>query len=98
MAAHGARRLAPMLRNATSILGIEALAAAQGCDFHRPLESSPALERVRALIREHVPALEEDRYLHPDLNTGAKLIDTGALIDAAGSDILPRITRLEGAS
>jgi histidine ammonia-lyase len=34
MAAHGARRLLDMARNATAVIGIEALAAAQGCDFH----------------------------------------------------------------
>ena len=37
MAAHGARRLAPMAENALSIVGIELLAAAQACDFHVPL-------------------------------------------------------------
>lgn len=91
MAAHGARRLMPMLRNVNSILAIELLAAAQGCDFHEPLRSSAALERVRALVRRHVPALGEDRYLHPDLMTATQLINQGAVIEAAGADILPQI-------
>ena len=51
MAAHGARRLLAMARNVQSVIGIELLAAAQGCDFHRPLSSSPALEGVRATAR-----------------------------------------------
>ena len=34
MAAHGARRLIGMVENATAVIGIELLAAAQGCDFH----------------------------------------------------------------
>ncbi len=57
MAAHGARRLLAMVESATAILGIELLAAAQGCDFHAPLKSSPALEAVqigRASCRERV--------------------------------------------
>jgi histidine ammonia-lyase len=91
MAAHGARRLMPMVRNVTSILAIELLAAAQGCDFHHPLISSVALERVRALVRAHVPPLGEDRYLHPDLVTAAQLIERDAIIEAAGADLLPRI-------
>ena len=37
MAAHAARRLLPMAENLTQILGIELLAAGQGCDFHAPL-------------------------------------------------------------
>ena len=36
MAAHAARRLLPMAENLTQILGIELLAACQGCDLHRP--------------------------------------------------------------
>ena len=44
MAAHGARRLMAMADNAFAIVGIELMAAAQGCDFHRPLASSAALE------------------------------------------------------
>ena len=37
-----ARRLLPMATNAAYIVGIELLAAAQGCDFHRPLRLQPA--------------------------------------------------------
>ncbi len=51
MAAHGARRLVAMAENAMAVIGIELLAAAQGCDFHAPLASSPPLEAVRALLR-----------------------------------------------
>ncbi len=51
MAAHGARRLLAMVENATAVIGIELLAAAQGCDFHGPLRSSESLERVRGLLR-----------------------------------------------
>src|SRR5208283_2656273 len=46
MAAHGARRLIPMARNALHIVAIEALAAAQAIEFHAPLKSSAALESV----------------------------------------------------
>jgi len=51
MAAHGARRLLAMAENAAQVVGIELLAAAQGCDFHAPLRSSMALERARACLR-----------------------------------------------
>jgi histidine ammonia-lyase len=47
MAAHGARRLLPMIENAGAVIAIELLAAAQGCDFHAPLTSSAPLEAVR---------------------------------------------------
>ena len=81
MAAHGARRLIPMARNAANIVAIEALAAAQACDFHAPLPSSPALEAARARIRAAVPHLEEDRYFHADLAAAERLVTSGALAD-----------------
>lgn len=84
MAAHGARRLLPMADNLTRVLAIEALAAAQGCDFHAPLRSSAALENARAAIRNVAPHLEEDRYFYPDIENAAALVASGGLIDAAG--------------
>jgi histidine ammonia-lyase len=92
MAAHGARRLLPMIDNATAVIGIELLAAAQGCDFHAPLASSAALEAVRALIRREVPHLDDDRHLHPDIDKAVALVRSGALADAVGRDMLPAIT------
>ena len=67
MAAHGARRLAEMAVNAANVIAIEALAAAQGMDFHSSLKSSTALEAVRGLVRSEVPTLSDDRYFHPDI-------------------------------
>jgi histidine ammonia-lyase len=90
MAAHGARRLLPMLENAHAILGIELLAAAQGCDFHAPLRSSEALERVRARLRREVPHLEEDRHLQPDVQKAIALIRVGEVI-AAPAAALPGV-------
>ena len=83
MAAHGARRLLPMCANATAVVGIELLAAAQGCDFHAPLISSPALEAVRALVRGQVPHLDDDRHFHPDMEKAIALVRSGQVVAAA---------------
>lgn len=91
MAAHGARRLMGMVENATAVIGIELLAAAQGCDFHAPLKSSPALEAVRALVRSSVPHLEEDRHFHPDMEAANAFIRSGAVIEAANAVELPGV-------
>lgn len=91
MAAHGARRLLPMAENAGAIIGIEALAAVQGCDFHAPLRSSAMLEAARAVVRAQVPHLDDDRYFHPDMEAANRLVRSGALIDAVGVD-LPGLT------
>jgi histidine ammonia-lyase len=81
MAAHGARRLTEMARNAANIVAIEALVAAQACDFHAPLKSSPALETARGKIRAAVPHLDEDRYFRDDLIAAEKLVTSGALVE-----------------
>jgi histidine ammonia-lyase len=87
MAAHGARRLLEMAANSGAVIGIELLAAAQGCDFHAPLRSSDALERARARLREQVPHLEDDRHFHPDMEVANALVRSGALVEAAGLDL-----------
>jgi len=87
MAAHGARRLMPMIENAAAVVGIELLAAAQGCDFHAPLRSSPALESVRATIRAIVPYLDHDRYMHPEIEAAVSLVRSGAIVEAAGTPL-----------
>ena len=79
MATFAARRLQPMIANTAHILGIELLAAAQGIEFLRPLQSSPALEEVHALLRTHCPALDQDRYLAPDIELAAALVRNGSL-------------------
>jgi len=84
MAAHAARRLLRMNANLSNILGVEAICAAQGIDFRAPLETSEPLQSAMARLREAVPALKEDRYLAPDLNSAAQLIRDGALVSASG--------------
>jgi histidine ammonia-lyase len=91
MAAHGARRLLPMIENACSVIGIELLAAAQGCDFHAPLRSSAPLEALRERIRARVAHLDDDRHFHPDMVEAIGLVRSGAAIDAVGDASLPTI-------
>jgi len=94
MAAHGARRLLAMAENAANVVGIELLAAAQGCDFHASLRSSDALEQVRATLRAQVPTLQDDRYFHPDMVAATDLVRAGAL--AAGLEgVLPQVETIQ---
>ena len=90
MAAHGARRLLPMVDNLRAIVAIELLAATQGCDFHRPLLSSAPLEAVRSAVRARVAHLEDDRHLRPDIAAAIELVAGGGLLPD------PRVLRLPG--
>jgi histidine ammonia-lyase len=105
MAAHGARRLAEMNRNLAAILGIELLVAAQGVDLRKHgwglealksaerrrlrLMTGKALERVIRLLRTRVPMLEADRHMAGDLAVAAELVAGGAVMEAAGADLMP---------
>ncbi|MCM8731232.1 histidine ammonia-lyase [Hephaestia sp. GCM10023244] len=74
MAAHASRRLLAMADNLGHVLGIELLAAAQGCDFHAPLTSSVALEAARALLRAEVPMMHDDHHVAPDMARANALV------------------------
>jgi histidine ammonia-lyase len=89
MACHGARRLLPMTENLFSIIGIEALTAAQGVELRAPLATSPELRNAIAAIRTVVPSLEEDRYMANDLKAATTLVASGGLNASVSTGILP---------
>ena len=91
MACHAARRLGEMNDNLGRILGVELLCGAQGIEYRTPLRTGPALDRVIARLRQDVATLGSDRPLAPDVETGANLIRAGAVLEAAGPDLFPKL-------
>jgi histidine ammonia-lyase len=91
MSAHAARRLLAMAENAAAIVGIEMLAAAQGCDFHAPLLSSVPLERLRAMIRARAAGLQGDRYMADDIAWATEQVREGVFLEPAEGVKLPGI-------
>jgi histidine ammonia-lyase len=91
MACHGSYRLAQMAENLVGIIALEWLAAAQGADFHLPLEpAAPLAEAVRRL-RTEVPRLDQDRYFAPDIAAAKRLLRAGVLGDLAGTSLFDDI-------
>ena len=88
MATHGARRLLDMAENGAAVSAIELLAATQGLEFHRPLKTSPTLERAAADIRSLVRPYDRDRYFAPDIAAIAEYVRAGRLGTLLG-DLLP---------
>ncbi|MDQ3555676.1 MAG: histidine ammonia-lyase [Gemmatimonadota bacterium] len=78
MGAHAAVKLRKVLRNAEVVLAIELLCAAQALEFHRPLRAGRGVERAHSLLRERVPALQQDRVLAPDIEAAAEMVRAGA--------------------
>ena len=77
-----ARKLEGVVDLFQQVLGMEYLAAVQGLEFQRPLESSPKLEEAVARLRADVPRLEEDRFLAYDMRDAADLV--ASLSDLVG--------------
>jgi histidine ammonia-lyase len=72
MATFAARRLADMANNTAVVVGIEAMAAAQGIELKRELgsgalKSSAAIEQALLRVRERVAFLARDRFLASDI-------------------------------
>src|SRR6185503_14942500 len=80
MATFAARRLGDMADNTATIVAIELLAAAQGIDFRRPLQSSEPLEDAHLLIRTVAPRLDADRHLALDIEAVTPLVRGGAVV------------------
>ncbi|HUP18899.1 MAG TPA: histidine ammonia-lyase [Gemmatimonadota bacterium] len=84
MGAWAARKAARVLENAERVIAIELLAAAQGIDWLRPLQSSSALETAHAAVREVARHYADDRPGAPDIEAAAELVRSGALVGLGG--------------
>eukprot|EP00038_Savillea_parva_P030821 m.80529 g.80529 ORF g.80529 m.80529 type:complete len:553 (+) comp9359_c1_seq2:365-2023(+) len=87
MGGFSARKAAQVVQNVDMVVAIELLAACQALEFFRPLQTTPQLERVHALVRKHVAPWDGDRYMTPDLNAAVELIRSGQLLQAVGDVI-----------
>jgi histidine ammonia-lyase len=66
-------------RTAATSSPIELLAAAQGIDFLRPLQSSAPLEVLHAALRAQCASMPADHYLAPDIERANALLWQGGL-------------------
>ncbi len=69
-----------ILENAYGVLGIEFMAAAQALDF-RDFTPGQGVRAARAVVRQHVEHLEQDRPLYPDHNKMAMLVKSCEILE-----------------
>jgi histidine ammonia-lyase len=74
-----ALKLRDIVANTRLVLAMEALAAARALDYMAPLKSSPPIERVRAKLREVVPAWEGDQVFSERIRLVDEWIAGGGL-------------------
>jgi len=90
MATYAARRLTDMAQNCRMVIAIEWMAAAQGLEFHRPLQTAAPLQSAVAALRSVVPSFERDRFFAPEMEKAATLL--------AGNTLSALVTEPVGAS
>jgi histidine ammonia-lyase len=77
------RRLVDM---AATVLGIEAMVAAQAIDLREP-DPAPGTGAALAAIRARIPFLDRDRDLSSDIAAATALVRDGTLVDRARSAV-----------
>jgi histidine ammonia-lyase len=80
-----------MAENLANIIGVELLVAAQGVEFRAPLETSKALAKVIARLREDVAPLGDDRVLAPDMAAATRLVHTESMVMSVEPAALPNL-------
>ncbi|HEX7125836.1 MAG TPA: histidine ammonia-lyase [Thermodesulfobacteriota bacterium] len=91
MGLHAARQAAQIVDLLAQVLAIEALAAAQGLDFRRPLRAGRGAAAAHERLREAIPRLDGDRLMGADLAVAKRLVLSGALAEAAGDALGVRL-------
>lgn len=91
MGVTAARKARTIVANVENVLAIEWLCAAQAHDFHRELRAGRGAQAAYELLREHVPTLDGDRFLHADIEKARELLVSGELVrrvEAAAGPLL----------
>ena len=71
-----------IIDNTAAVVAIELMAAAQALDL-RGGKPGAGVAAAHALVRDHVKFLDKDRPLYPDIERLAKLVKSGAVLEAA---------------
>ncbi|MFH1010834.1 MAG: histidine ammonia-lyase [bacterium] len=81
------RKCREILKNVCVVLAIEMMSAAQAFDFRKPLKPGKGTRIAYDVIREHVPHLENDRVLYPDINNIAALVRNSTILHTVEKEV-----------
>jgi len=88
MGTSAALKLHRALENTTQILAIEYLLAAQAFEFLKQQRFGVGTNAAWHLLRESIPAYDEDRWLAPDIASSAAIIKTHGLLETVFPGLL----------
>jgi len=75
MGANAATKCYRVVENLKKILAIELFNGTQALEFRRPLKSSEMLETIVTNYRTIVPMVENDKYMHPEIQKSITFIE-----------------------
>jgi histidine ammonia-lyase len=84
-----------IIENSWYILAIELMAAAQAFDLRAPVKPAPATQAAYEVVRKYVRQLEEDRPLYEDINTLARVVKEGQVLETVENVIAATSERHE---
>lgn len=76
-----ARKAGEILENTRRVLAMEILAACQAIDLREEKALGQGTEIVYRIIRENIPALEEDRVMYKDLDRCNEILKSNILLE-----------------
>jgi histidine ammonia-lyase len=85
---HAARKLRRSLDGLGRVLAIEIMTAARSLDLRAPLTPAVATAAVRDLVRTVAARPGHDRFLSPEIEGVVALVGSGAVRDAAATDLV----------
>lgn len=77
-----ARKCRQVLSNVENVIAIELLCAAQALDLFTNLKAGAGSKEAYALIRKHIPHLEDDRIISNDIEMMYNLVHDGEIVSA----------------
>jgi histidine ammonia-lyase len=80
MGANAVRQCRNIINNVEYVLAVELLTAAQALDFRAPLRAGVGTQAAHDFLRAHVPFLDRDRALSPDIECATELVRGGHLV------------------
>ncbi len=81
MGSVSAIKLQQIVENVSNVIAIELIISAVALD-HRGIKSSPGLEAAKALLREQVATLQQDRVMYPDIRAALGMIKNAGILQA----------------
>lgn len=82
-------KLRTIISQTTTVIAVEMLCAAQALDLLRPRRAGKGVRAAYRTIRSHIPRLDNDRPLYPDIRNIEDLIDGGAVVRAVERAVGP---------